>query len=128
MSVFRLLTAVLFAGLACAQQPRGAALWDFTPDPKLPNVLVIGDSISLGYTPPLREMMRGAANVIHPMREDGKLPVNCQSTVTGMTDLKKWLGSTKWAVIHFNWGLHDLCYRNPESKTPGNRDKQHGTI
>ena len=78
MSVFRLLTAVLFAGLACAQQPRGAALWDFTPDPKLPNVLVIGDSISLGYTPPLREMMRGAANVIHPMREDGKLPVNCQ--------------------------------------------------
>jgi lysophospholipase L1-like esterase len=31
-------------------------------------------------------------------------------------------------VIHFNWGLHDLCYRNPQAKTQGNRDKKHGKI
>lgn len=29
-------------------------------------------------------------------------------------------------MIHFNWGLHDLCYRSPESKAQGNRDKVNG--
>src|SRR5689334_7284762 len=27
-----------------------AGPWAFTPDPRLPNVLILGDSISLGYT------------------------------------------------------------------------------
>ena len=27
----------------------------------------------------------------------------------------------------FNWGLHDLCYRNPDVKSVGNRDKVNGT-
>jgi lysophospholipase L1-like esterase len=31
-------------------------------------------------------------------------------------------------VIHFNWGLHDLCYRHPKSKTQGSRDKVNGTV
>ncbi|MCA9072115.1 MAG: SGNH/GDSL hydrolase family protein, partial [Planctomycetaceae bacterium] len=31
-------------------------------------------------------------------------------------------------VIHFNWGLWDLCYRNPESKTQGHRDKVNGKL
>ena len=128
MIVSRFLIALSLPGLACARQPRGAALWEYTPDPKLPNVLIIGDSISMGYTPPLRELLRGKANVLHPMRSDGKLPVNCFSTAVGLTDLSKWLGSTKWSVIHFNWGLHDLCYRNPEANTPAHRDKQHGKI
>ena len=40
----------------------------------------------------------------------------------------KWLGEKKWDVIHFNWGLHDLCYRHPESKVQGRRDKEKGTV
>jgi hypothetical protein len=128
MKASRILIPLVFAGLACAQQPRGAALWEYTPDPKLPNVLIIGDSISMGYTPPLRTLLEGKANVMHPMRPDGKLPANCFSTAVGLTDLNKWLGSTKWSVIQFNWGLHDLCYRNPEANTPAHRDKQHGKI
>lgn len=99
-----------------------------TPDPRLPNVLIIGDSISMGYTPIVRTLLQGKANVSHAMRPDGKAPVNCASTKVGLADLPKWLGSTKWAVIHFNWGLHDLCYRNPESKNPAHRDKEHGKI
>ena len=115
------------AFLASGQPPRGAN-WEFTPDPSLPNVLIIGDSISMGYTLPLRALLQGKANVFRPMRPDGKAPVNCASTDLGLKELRNWLGSTKWAVIHFNWGLHDLCYRNPQAKSQGNRDKVHGKI
>jgi lysophospholipase L1-like esterase len=31
-------------------------------------------------------------------------------------------------VIHFNWGLWDLCYRNPNVEKQGNRDKVGGKI
>jgi hypothetical protein len=53
---------------------------------------------------------------------------NAQHTGTGLEKLDEWLGDTKWDVIHFNWGLWDLCYRNPESKEQGNRDKLNGTV
>jgi hypothetical protein len=45
-------------------------------------------------------------------------------------NLDKWLTMKpgRWDVIHFSWGLWDLCYRNPESKTQGHRDKVNGTI
>jgi len=132
----RLVSCIVLLLLACgltpAQQPRPRAFplegWEYTPDPKLPNVLLIGDSISMGYTLPVRAILRDRANIIHPMRPDGKLPVNCFSTAVGLTELPKWLGDTKWAVIHFNWGAHDFCYRNPDSKNPGQRDKEHGKI
>ena len=45
----------------------------------------------------------------------------------GLSALDSWLGDTKWDLIHFNWGPHDLCYRNPEVKSVGNRDKVNGT-
>lgn len=88
-------------------------------DPDLPNVLLIGDSISIGYTTPVVELLRGTANVRRPN-------VNCGDTDAGLKGLTKWLGEKKWDVIHFNWGLHDLCYRNPEVKTVGNKDKVNG--
>lgn len=72
-------------------------------DPKLPRVLLIGDSISIGYTPATRELLAGKANV-------HRVPENAGSTVTGLEKLQRWLGSGKWDVIHFNWGLHDLKY------------------
>jgi acyl-CoA thioesterase-1 len=69
----------------------------------LPRVLLIGDSISIGYTVAVRELLKGKANVHHP-------PTNCSSTVVGLKSLEAWLGDKKWDVIHFNWGLHDLKY------------------
>tara|TARA_Y100000385_G_C13036986_1_gene613447 strand:+ start:123 stop:395 length:273 start_codon:yes stop_codon:yes gene_type:complete len=33
------------------------------PDPALPNILLLGDSISLGYTLEVRNMLKGTANV-----------------------------------------------------------------
>ena len=72
-------------------------------DPKLPRVLLIGDSISIGYTVPVRELMQGKANV-------HRIPTNGGPTPNGLANLSKWLGAGKWDVIHFNWGLHDLKF------------------
>jgi predicted nucleic acid-binding protein len=116
--------------------PRGSApftpaadmqgAWSFTADPKLPNVLILGDSISIGYTRMVREKLTGKANVHYPMR--GKGPDNSGDTTIGLKNIDGWLGQQKWDVIHFNWGLWDLCYRNPQSKVQGNRDKAGGKI
>ena len=70
-------------------------------DKNLPDVLIIGDSISIGYTPFVAQLLKGKANVIHHKG-------NSQGTTNGLLKLSSWLGDKKWAVIHFNFGLHDL--------------------
>jgi acyl-CoA thioesterase-1 len=74
-----------------------------TDDPKLPRVLLIGDSISMGYTLPVRKLLEGKANVHRPGE-------NCGPTTRGIARIDQWLGDGKWDVIHFNFGLHDLKY------------------
>jgi hypothetical protein len=86
-----------------------------------PRILIIGDSISLGYTPHVQEMFQGRAEVVHHKG-------NAEHTGTGLEKIDEWLGDGNWDLIHFNWGLWDLCYRNPESKNQGNRDKVKGTL
>lgn len=71
--------------------------------PGLPRVLLIGDSISIGYTLPVRELLKGKANV-------HRIPVNGGATEVGLANMKEWLGGGKWDVIHFNFGLHDAKY------------------
>lgn len=80
----------------------------------LPNVLILGDSISIGYTKLVREILEGQANVSRPMRENGK-PLNCQGTTNGVKHIDDWLSVSKWDVIHFNFGLHDLKHVDPET-------------
>lgn len=92
-----------------------------------PKVLIIGDSISIGYTDKVAQLLREKADVERPMREEGKAQ-NCGPTSKGISDLDLWLGDTEWDVIHFNWGLHDLCYRHPDSTATGHRDKVNGKI
>jgi acyl-CoA thioesterase-1 len=82
--------------------------WAFTPDHALPNVLILGDSISIGYTRDVRALLAGQANVFRPISADGKNAENCNGTTKGVKSIDRWLGETKWAVIHFNFGLHDL--------------------
>ena len=67
----------------------------------LPRVLLIGDSISMGYTLPVRELLAGKANVHRPL-------TNCGPTIRGLEQIDAWLGDGRWDVIHFNFGLHDL--------------------
>lgn len=86
--------------------------------PGLPRVLLIGDSISMGYTLDVREMLKGKANV-------HRIPTNGGPTTNGLKNIKAWLGDSKWDVIHFNWGLHDLKYiaedpsKRADPKAPG---------
>lgn len=67
----------------------------------LPRVLLIGDSISIGYTLAVRELLADKANVHRP-------PTNCGPTIQGVKQIDAWLGDGRWDVIHFNFGLHDL--------------------
>ena len=97
------------------------ALANPSDNPDLPNVLLIGDSISIGYTVEVRKRLQGKADVF-------RIPTNGQTASYGFKHLDQWLGKRKWDVIHFNWGLWDICYRNPKSKTQGHRDKTNGTL
>ena len=80
----------------------------------LPNVLILGDSISIGYTELVRELLKDQANVLRPMKENGK-PMNCQGTTYGLKHIDAWLAASEWNVIHFNFGLHDLKHVDPET-------------
>jgi acyl-CoA thioesterase-1 len=102
------LTLVLTLSLA-AQKAPDPVLLDVEDVPGLPRVLLIGDSISMGYTVPVRELLKGKANV-HRINENGG------PTINGLAHIPQWLGSGKWDVIHFNWGLHDLKIGDDESR------------
>ena len=92
------------------------AQWSFEADPELPNVLILGDSISIGYTLIVREQLKGKANVYRPLAKDEKRPQNCGGTIKGLGGIDRWLTmADKWDVIHFNWGLHDLKHVLPKS-------------
>ncbi len=95
-----------------AGKPAADKRWSVEPDPTLPNVLIIGDSISIGYTLPLRKRLAGRANVMRPLDGKGK-PVNCGDSRRLVKSIKSWMGDTKWDVIHFNAGLHDLKRIDP---------------
>lgn len=92
---------------AQAKKQQNPAYAPVTDEPGLPRVLLLGDSISIGYTPFVQSMLKGKANVHRPA-------ANCQATRHGLQQLDAWLGPSKWDVIHFNWGLHDLKYVGPD--------------
>ena len=81
--------------------PQSPAFAPVTDKPGLPRVLLIGDSISIGYTVTVQKALAGAANV-------HRIPENGADTANGLKKIDSWLGDAHWDVIHFNWGLHDL--------------------
>lgn len=109
--VLTFLASLCFAAAAPAAGAEGGkekrrvdpALLPVADEPGLPRVLLLGDSISIGYTLPVRALLKGKANVHRAL-------TNCGPTTTGLKELDQWLGEGKWDVIHFNWGLHDLKY------------------
>jgi acyl-CoA thioesterase-1 len=116
--VFTLFVAVCGFGFAAdgkavtktrAKRAPNPAMAPITDQAGLPRVLLIGDSISIGYTVAVRDLLKGKAN-LH------RIPTNGGPTINGLKNLKQWLGDSKWDVIHFNWGLHDLKYMGPKNE------------
>lgn len=106
-----LLLVVAMASMASAQNERrvNPAFTDPEVDPTLPNVLLIGDSISIGYHVAAREALAGKANVFRPK-------TNCGPTTRGTEQIDAWLGDRRWDVVHWNFGLHDLKYMGPNGE------------
>ena len=77
--------------------------------PDLPRVLIVGDSISIGYTPRVRRLLDGIANVHRPK-------TNCRWSAFGDEHIEEWVGDPKWDVIHFNFGLWDWYGWRQETK------------
>lgn len=109
-SLFVLVGALVFLPFISAAEKKTSA--PKAPNPSLapisdvaglPRVLLLGDSISIGYTLPTRARLAGQANVHRPAE-------NCSDSGKGVRTLDKWLGTGKWDVIHFNFGLHDVKY------------------
>ena len=104
--LFSTFLIIVFSSSGLAQPKKAKRINPMTPIEEvkgLPHVLIIGDSISIGYTLPTRELLTGKVN-LH------RIPTNGGPTTKGLSEIEKWLGNKKWDLIHFNWGLHDLKY------------------
>ncbi len=106
---FVLLIAALVLSFSLPAQKKKGPFAPIKDDPKLPRVLLVGDSISIGYTLPTRDFLKGKAN-LH------RIPTNGGPTTRGLANIDAWLGKSKWDIIHFNWGLHDLKYMGPKGE------------
>ena len=71
--------------------------------PPLPRVLLLGDSISMGYHAAVVEGLDAEAVVIRPKE-------NCEGTTLGSSRIDSWLelDGGDFDLVHFNFGLHDL--------------------
>lgn len=92
--------AAIGQGKAGQQDPFEHPFANPVDKPGLPRVLIVGDSISIGYTPRVRRLLDGKANVHRPT-------TNCRWSAYGNEHIEEWVGNAKWDVIHFNFGLWD---------------------
>lgn len=76
---------------------------------KVTNVLIIGDSISIGYFPIVQAALAPNITVEHNEGNGG-------STVRGIQKVEQWIGTKQWDVILFNFGLHDMVYADSAHK------------
>jgi lysophospholipase L1-like esterase len=76
---------------------------------KVRNVLIIGDSISIGYTPFVEKALAPGIVVSHN-------PGNGGSTIRGVDSTEVWLNHREWDLVVFNFGLHDLVYKDDQKK------------
>jgi lysophospholipase L1-like esterase len=91
------LTCILIASLLWVAIGRAA---DEPRDPNLPTVVLMGDSIRLGYTRAVAKQLAGKANVVSPSANGGD-----SSNV--LKNLEAWIIRAQPTVVHFNCGIHD---------------------
>jgi dienelactone hydrolase/lysophospholipase L1-like esterase len=69
--------------------------------PPLPKVVLIGDSIRMGYAPLVARRLAGQATVVSAQANGG-------DSANVLAHLDEWVLREKPDVVHFNCGLHDL--------------------
>lgn len=78
--------------------------WGSAKDTANPNLLVLGDSISIGYTGPLIELLGSQYDIMHPAD-------NCRNTTYTLENTDRWLTTwPKYDVIIWNNGIWDSVY------------------
>lgn len=92
--------AVIAAG------PAPAPAQDTTPRP---TIVLIGDSIRMGYAPLVSKQLQGQAVILSHEPNGG-------DSANVLKNLEDWAVATKPDIIHFNCGLHDLK-RSHENST-----------
>jgi lysophospholipase L1-like esterase len=78
------------------------------PAAALPKVVLLGDSIRLGYAPYVEKALAGQATVISPKPNGG-------DSSRLLTNLAEWAIREEPTIVHFNCGIHDI----KKSKTTG---------
>jgi lysophospholipase L1-like esterase len=82
------------------------------PDPKLPNVLLIGDSLSRNYFPQVTKDLSGVANVYLMASSisvgDPRLPHEIQEFAV--------MERVPFRIVHFNNGMHGWAYTEQQFK------------
>ena len=81
-----------------------------SPDPKLPNVLLVGDSITRNYYPEVKEQLAGAANV-YLMATSAS--VGDQRLLRQLAEFSS-AEAVEFSVVHFNNGMHGWTYSEAE--------------
>ena len=97
------------SGRDANRPPQHEAFVQVEEDAALPRLLVIGDSISMGYTLPPRAALKHKANVQH-------CPESARSSRQIADRLDKYLGDKPWDEILINCGIHDITYLNPAGR------------
>ena len=99
----RCCAAVLFGVLAC-----GAATAQEKP---LPRIVLIGDSIRMGYAPLVAKLLDGKAIVV-------SAKPNAEDSGNVLGHLEEWVIKEKPDVVHLNAGLHDLKLKDKAYQVP----------
>jgi lysophospholipase L1-like esterase len=92
---------ILFAALPFALFTSDATAANPGNEKSLPTIVLIGDSIRMGYAPFVAEMLKGKANVVAAEKNGG-------DSARLLANLDEWAIAHRPAIVHFNCGLHDL--------------------
>jgi hypothetical protein len=106
MAIAPSLFVLLLAPMASADQP-------------LPRALVLGGSIYSGPSASAARELKERVEVVWARPGD---------TSSALTRLDALLGDGQWDVIHFNFGLADLHYKDPNTKAIRAMSKQAGGV
>lgn len=78
-----------------------------------PRVLILGDSIYQPIGRSLTSELKDKVEVVTPAIQPGEI----RNSSTALDNIDQWVGTEKWDLIHFNFGLGDLIYRAPGMKS-----------